>query len=156
MRVYTLRAINQELWWKGGGNKSKTLLFVFKGIICRWNLVHCHPAGGIITLSLWITVLAVSELGSPSWMSYENKHLKELHYFKKEIKWEKRLKVEFFYCLYSYLTHENVIEETCEMVHIEVGIRPWETHGVIIALIFSMALNSYLNRNGCCSSGLHY
>lgn len=45
-------------------------------------------------------------------------------------------------------------EETSEMVHMKVGIKPWETHGVITALMFSIMLNYYSNRNGSCSLGL--
>lgn len=50
---------------------------------------------------------------------------------------KKRIKVEFFFCLYSYSTYENTAEQTCEMVRMRGGGEwPWEAHDVIITLIF--------------------
>lgn len=72
-------------------------------------------------------------------------------FFKKKKDEEKRIKVEFFFCLYSYLTYENMTEQTCEMVCTRGGERPWEAHDVIITLIFSMAaiFFFFLKRDAC-------
>lgn len=58
--------------------------------------------------------------------------------------------------LLSVSRGENVVVARCERgVRAEVGGRPWETHGVIVALIHSMPLNSCSNASGCFTSPVH-
>lgn len=151
-----LRAINLQPFER---KKSETLylfpsMYYLKMKMCLESLVtslklwfYTHA----LIWNPWNTVFFVSELGSPSWMSYKNNYLKELCYFKtkqkKKEKWPKVETRKLVYCLFSLIHGENVIMAIYEMAHF-VGVRPRETDDLTVALIPSMPLDSCLNRNG--------